>query len=88
MPVLIVFVSPSLHQNDSLHCGSCCGVPLAGLAPGKSRRIRVEGGLLALAAVQKVAHAICFRALARIWRKRFPTVRSSPFRKVIEIIFN
>jgi hypothetical protein len=45
MPVLIVFVSPSLHQNDSLHCGSCCGVPLAGLAPGKSQRIRVEGGV-------------------------------------------
>jgi len=45
MPVLIIFVLPSLYQNDSLHCGSCCGAPLAGLAPGRSRRIRLDRGV-------------------------------------------
>jgi hypothetical protein len=68
--------------------GSCCGTPLAGSAwqvatnPGRPRR-----GWRSLLS-PNTAHAVCLRALARIWRRRLPTVRSSPARKVIETIFN
>ena len=63
--------------------------PPAGSAPGRWARNpgRPRRGGRSLPS-PKTAHAICLRALARIWRRRLPTVRSSPARKVIETIFN
>jgi hypothetical protein len=68
--------------------GSCCGTPLAGIGLAGGDESGQAASWLALSAVPNTAHAVRLRALARIWRRRLPTVRSSPARKVIETIFN